>query len=283
MYLEIDEGFFDHPKTMRVCGIMKDPNASVYILRLWRWACRCAPDGSLEGMSATEVEMAAGYAHLDGKLYVALASRFVDEKDGAPYALHDWMKHQGGSIRRMQSRSDAKRAADRDRQKRKRDRDVSNEGSHANVTRDSSVTSRPVTHQDQTSPGKTRPAEEEAPSELSPRPSERSAGTPVPGVEFPCDGPVKAWALTRELLAQWSSAYPSLDLEAECRKALAWVLAKPDRRKTAKGMSAFLLGWFGRTQDRGGARSTGPPVSRSEQRTQANLAILRKFADGGPL
>lgn len=75
-----------------------------------------------------------------------------------------------------------------------------------------------------------------------------STGPPTEDVlmVFPCDGAVKTWALTRAQVERWRVAYPSLDIEAECRKALAWVEAHAERRKTARGMPQFLVRWFSR-------------------------------------
>lgn len=101
--------------------------------------------------------------------------------------------------------------------------------------------------------------------DLSPRPPSRSAGTPIGGLEFPCDGKISAWSVTEELAARWRELFPSLDVVLECKGALAWVLAKPQRRKTARGMEAFLVGWFGRSQNRGG-RPTAPAVTANDQR-----------------
>ena len=71
---------------------------------------------------------------------------------------------------------------------------------------------------------------------------------------YPCDGIIKSWPLVESQLAEWRPLFPSVDLMAECRKALAWVQASPERRKTAKGMRKFLVGWFGRNQNSGGSR-----------------------------
>ncbi len=109
MYLEIDEGFFDHPKTLRLCGMMRDKNAWAYVLRLWKWACRSAPDGRLDGMGPEEIEIAAGYTPLDGKLYLAMAGRFIDETNGQPAEIHDWMKHTGAAIKKMNDEAERKR------------------------------------------------------------------------------------------------------------------------------------------------------------------------------
>lgn len=73
---------------------------------------------------------------------------------------------------------------------------------------------------------------------------------PVPILTFPCDGKVKEWWLTQRQVVEWQALFPSLDVERTCRAALAWVLAKPERRKTARGCPAFLVAWLSREQDR---------------------------------
>ena len=92
------------------------------------------------------------------------------------------------------------------------------------------------------------------------KPSRLSAETPAassppvdpPVLTFPCDGEPKQWHLTQSQVDHWKELFPSRDILADCRAALAWVEAKPQRRKTHRGMPAFLVGWIGRTQDRGG-------------------------------
>jgi hypothetical protein len=63
---------------------------------------------------------------------------------------------------------------------------------------------------------------------------------------------LKAYAVTVEQVASWREAFPGVDVPQEIRKAKAWLEANPTRRKTHKGTPTFLVGWFGRTQDRGG-------------------------------
>lgn len=69
-----------------------------------------------------------------------------------------------------------------------------------------------------------------------------------------------SWVLTEPQVIAWQSSYPGLDVLAEARKALAWVEANPGRRKTTRGMAAFLVNWFNRSTDRGGSqqRSASP-------------------------
>ena len=67
---------------------------------------------------------------------------------------------------------------------------------------------------------------------------------------FPTVGSgAKTWALTEAKCAEWSTDYPGLDVLGECRKARAWVHA--NQPKTARGMPAFLVGWFNRAVQRG--------------------------------
>lgn len=74
---------------------------------------------------------------------------------------------------------------------------------------------------------------------------------PAAWMWFPCVGTEKMWPLLGPQLQTWCELYPRLDIPAECNKAAAWLSADPSRRKTAKGMPRFLVGWFNRATDRG--------------------------------
>jgi hypothetical protein len=73
---------------------------------------------------------------------------------------------------------------------------------------------------------------------------------------FPTDGNPREWDLTDAKVKEFREAFPSLDVVAECRKALAWVQANPTKRKTPRGMPGFLFRWLSRVQDRGGMATT---------------------------
>jgi hypothetical protein len=62
-------------------------------------------------------------------------------------------------------------------------------------------------------------------------------------------------------LEEWQELYLGLDVEAEARKALAYVRENTGRRKTPRGMPAFLVRWFNRATDRG-ARAPAPIMRR---------------------
>lgn len=71
---------------------------------------------------------------------------------------------------------------------------------------------------------------------------------------FPTVGPEgQEWRLRRVQVDEWQTAYPNVDVQAECRRALSWVRANPGRRKTVKGMAKFLNGWLSRSVDSGRA------------------------------
>jgi hypothetical protein len=111
VYLEIDEGFTSHPKTLRFAALMQDPNAPFYLMRLWSWACRSAPDGDLSMMDATAIEFAVGYRNMDGRCFGAMVKAgFLDaDEHGSPMRIHNWDQRTGGSIERMRQRADLKR------------------------------------------------------------------------------------------------------------------------------------------------------------------------------
>lgn len=64
-----------------------------------------------------------------------------------------------------------------------------------------------------------------------------------------------AFPVRRSYLSDLSSAYPSLDVEAEVRRAKLWLDAHPRRQK--KNVRRFLQNWMSRAEQRGGrARSS---------------------------
>ena len=69
-------------------------------------------------------------------------------------------------------------------------------------------------------------------------------------LEFPCKGLPSFWQLSQSQLLAWMAAYPSIAVLGECRKAQQWIFADPTRRKTAKGMLRFLVGWLNRASDK---------------------------------
>ena len=82
------------------------------------------------------------------------------------------------------------------------------------------------------------------------------------------------WGLRRRQVDEWQGLYPSLDILAEAQQALAWVRANPGRRKTVRGMSAFLVNWFNGSVRRG--RATGPAASADGAQVSKLTRALQK-------
>jgi hypothetical protein len=111
MYLEIDEGFPGHRKTLRLCSLLRNPEAGWLMIKIWTWACRSCPDGDLSGMTPYDLEIVAQWRKLDGNCYKAMVDAgFIDESSaGAPSMLHNWMKRTGGSIKKMETAAEDKK------------------------------------------------------------------------------------------------------------------------------------------------------------------------------
>jgi hypothetical protein len=87
------------------------------------------------------------------------------------------------------------------------------------------------------------------------------------------------WYLTQSQVDEWQEAYPDLDILAECRKALQWVRADKQRRKTKRGMGKFLTGWLNRATD--SPRGRGPTTITGSLKTAGNQEAIRRFVARG--
>lgn len=94
-YLNLDPDYFDHPKTMRLIGILGD-SADVLPIRLW---AKCAKffsrDGLLDGYTKNGLEALLGWRGEVGKAVDGLVlAGFLTEVPGG-FKVHDWKSHQG--------------------------------------------------------------------------------------------------------------------------------------------------------------------------------------------
>ncbi len=89
------------------------------------------------------------------------------------------------------------------------------------------------------------------------------------------------WPVTTEMVTEWSSLYPAVDVMQELRKMRGWLLSKPKNRKTPRGVRAFITTWLSKEQDRGPkptARS-GTPQRRLTASEIAALPFVDPFAE----
>jgi hypothetical protein len=89
-------------------------------------------------------------------------------------------------------------------------------------------------------------------NEESPEPAPPDSGPPPnpppepPVMEFPVNGTgPRLWPLSASKANEYRESFPGIDVEAELRKARQWALDNPTKRKTARGMAAFLGRWLG--------------------------------------
>ncbi len=246
-----------HPKFRRLTRVLGlgEAQALGHLELLWHVAYET---GSAEVGDAADVEAAARWTGADGALCAALvACKLIDEHKHAngdtTFSIHDLTDHcpkyvKDKLAKRLQRqkmsetrRTKKRRVAPKENGSRKKERHV--------------AVSLPFP----TLPLPTPPlaAQEEASSSSFPT---RSG----------------AWELPPDKRAELASSFHWVDLSVELSKARAWLIANPDRRKTARGMFRFLTGWMGNVRQ--GTRGPRPPAGSAE-----HLSGIQEFVKGEPI
>ena len=84
----------------------------------------------------------------------------------------------------------------------------------------------------------------------------------------------------QEEIERWRELYPAVDVMQELRKMAGWLEANPARRKTAKGIKSFIVGWLAREQDRGkNVQKHGARPSTIDERDYAPGELEAKVYD----
>ena len=181
--------------------------------------------------------------------------------------LHECFEVRGGRL--VNPRLEKERKAQAEFRKKQKDKADIRWDKHRNTTI-GNATALPERHprgnalQSSSSSSSTQKPKEQVSESAEP-----DSGSP-PLLVFPTIGTGgSTWALTESLVASWREAYPGLDVLGECRHAKAWVEAQPARRKTAVGMSKFLVNWFNRTVERGSRAVAGTTGTNGKGRTGA--------------
>ena len=86
-------------------------------------------------------------------------------------------------------------------------------------------------------------------------------------------------------LPYYRQLYPAVDVEAELRKMVGWLNANPSRRKTARGIEAFINSWLSRAQDSGPRVQTyGAGINKQEALERRNKEVgLRWLQNQGAM
>src|SRR6185369_6313222 len=78
--------------------------------------------------------------------------------------------------------------------------------------------------------------------------------------------------------AEWGTLFPAVNVPQELRKMRAWSLAKPRRRKTRRGVLAFITSWLSTAQDEAKPNgATHAPHQRIDN--SATARVERKIAE----
>lgn len=62
------------------------------------------------------------------------------------------------------------------------------------------------------------------------------------------------YPVTQDFVEQMQALYPAVDVMQELRAMKAWCISNPKKRKTARGIKAFINGWLCKEQDKGGRK-----------------------------
>jgi len=162
-WLKVSSDLPNHPKSLDLAAELGEPRAWTYVLELWLWCGRSAPDGRIAGKHPVAmVERAAGWTGEPGALAGALERVGLLDRDGEAFQVHDWAEHNAAHQAKLER--DRAHAAKR----RKESRTVSEESQR--VASDSSA-SRPQIAGEierETEKKKQLPASQGAPSAPAP-------------------------------------------------------------------------------------------------------------------
>ena len=66
------------------------------------------------------------------------------------------------------------------------------------------------------------------------------------------------YSISQEQCHEWAGLYPAVDVIQQLRSMVGWLNANPSRRKTKRGINAFVNRWLSKEQDKGGSRASPP-------------------------
>jgi len=238
----------DHPKMLALqerLGCSKIVAVGILEL-LWHWAMRFAPQGNVGKWSDDAIARGIGWEGDGSALVSALVSAgWIDTDPEHRLLIHDWHEHADQGVKKSLGRAGLDFLSGHD----------------------------PDTVQTPSGPPQPQPQPQPLLNcvSLAPQAAAKPAAAEKVVLEFPTFGDSRRWALTKAQVEEWRTLYPALNLLAECRQALAWIQASPDRRKTARGMKRFLVGWLNRSvnshRSGNGSAKTDAPLWPQDDRT----------------
>ena len=96
-------------------------------------------------------------------------------------------------------------------------------------------------------------SESESESEFNPKEDSAEQFSAPPVISLPLNDGTE-FSVSVEQCQEWAGLYPAVDVIQQLREMRGWLDANPTRRKTRRGIKAFVVRWLSKEQDRGGSR-----------------------------
>lgn len=283
--LNLDLNYFDHIKVKRL--VVRLGNwAEVVPIKLWVEAGKYWPESGVLPITDVELEELCGWKGARGECIAALVELKFLVKVDQGWVINDWLDHEGHlSALKQRSQIANKTRWDMYRLKQNNNAKVNLKDSNKdslNINKESlrssvrsplavpAVPAVPAVHKNTRKRGvEVQPAGPTTPTHLIPIPNViRDLPEYVKDVKL-------CWGLPAATLA-WEKAYPGVNISAEIRRAYAWEMADPRRRKILR--LKFLQAWMARSQDRpksevsnAGTHDSQSPVSFKALAREARL------------
>ena len=116
----------------------------------------------------------------------------------------------------------------------------------------------------------------------SPSPSHSYAPSPEPNTlalppvgeravfDLPLPGKQGEWGVPQALYREMVVCHPGVEVMTELGKMRGWLVANPSRRKTARGLPAFISNWLSKAQNTGGSHA------ENNTKSDANYAAFQQ-------
>ena len=94
-YLNLDPSYPEHPKTIRLIGLLGEMSDAIPV-RLWAYCARVhAENGTMLGYTESEIESVLKWRGEPGKAVSALVHVGFLERLENGFQCHDWLDHEG--------------------------------------------------------------------------------------------------------------------------------------------------------------------------------------------
>lgn len=86
------------------------------------------------------------------------------------------------------------------------------------------------------------------------------------------------FSVTDEMISEFSSLYPAVDIMQELRNMRGWLISNPKNRKTGAGIRRFINSWLSREQDRPKTRpaKASVPYGATGELGEAEMEAIRR-------